>query len=61
MEDVPNVIVGGVVYLGELHANNGEEVVDVEEVECLLVDGYQDDTEDDVEAPLEGVVCPRRS
>lgn len=61
MEDVPNIIIGGVAYLGELHADDGEEVVDVEDMEYLLVDDDKDETEDVVEAPLEGAVCPRRS
>lgn len=58
-EDVPKVMVGGalgVVNLGELPADGGEEVVDVEEVEYLLVDGDEDEAEVVVEGPLEGVV-----
>jgi hypothetical protein len=58
-EDVPKVIVGGalgVVDVGELPADGGEEVIDVEEVEYLLVCGDEDKAEVVVEGPLEGII-----
>jgi len=52
------VVVGalGIINLGEVLADGGEEIIDVEKMQNLLVDGDKDEAEVVVEGPLEGVV-----
>src|SRR6185312_9792487 len=58
-EYVGEVVVAGalgIINLGEVLADGGEEIIDVEKMQNLLGDGDKDEAQVVVEGPLEGVV-----